>query len=57
LRLLAVIFFASAVLCQAAENAAGRWEGSAQIPGEELKLIVDLSAQPVKQKVRAAASV
>jgi hypothetical protein len=30
-------------LCQAAETAAGRWEGVAQIPGHELRLIVDLS--------------
>jgi hypothetical protein len=45
LRLLATIFFASAVLCQGAESAAGRWEGSAQIPGGELKLIVDLSEE------------
>jgi hypothetical protein len=43
LRLLAIIFFASAALSHAAENASGRWEGSAQIPGLELKLIVDLS--------------
>jgi hypothetical protein len=43
LRLFAAIFFASAVLCQAAESAAGRWEGSAQVPGRELKLILDLS--------------
>lgn len=43
MRLLATILFASAALCQAAENAAGRWEGTAQIPGYELKLIVDLS--------------
>jgi hypothetical protein len=43
LRLLAAILFASAALCQAAESAAGRWEGAAQIPGHELKLIVDLS--------------
>jgi hypothetical protein len=41
--LFAAILFASAALCQAAESAAGRWEGSAQIPGGELKLIVDLS--------------
>jgi hypothetical protein len=34
---------ASAALCQAAETAAGRWEGVAQIPGQELRLIVDLS--------------
>jgi hypothetical protein len=43
LRLFAAILFASAALCQAAESAAGRWEGAAQIPGHELKLIVDLS--------------
>ena len=34
---------ASAALCQAAETAAGRWEGIAKIPGNELRLIVDLS--------------
>jgi hypothetical protein len=45
LRLLATILFASAALCQAAENAAGRWEGSAQIPGGALQLIVDLSEE------------
>jgi hypothetical protein len=43
LRLLAAILFASAALCPAAESAAGRWEGSAQIPGGELKLVLDLS--------------
>jgi hypothetical protein len=48
LRLLVPIFFASAALCQAAESASGRWEGSAQIPGGELKLIVDLSDESGK---------
>ena len=48
MRLLATIFFASATLCQAAESAAGRWEGSAQIPGGALQLIVDLSEQSGK---------
>jgi hypothetical protein len=43
LRLLAAIFFVSAALGQAAESASGRWEGAAQIPGNELKLILDLS--------------
>ena len=43
MRLFAAIFVASAALCQAAGSAAGRWEGFAQIPGRELKLIVDLS--------------
>jgi hypothetical protein len=45
LRLFAAILFASAAVCAAAENAAGRWEGFAQIPGREIKLIVDLSAE------------
>ena len=45
MRLFALIFFASALLCRGAESAAGRWEGSAQIPGRELKLIVDLSQE------------
>ena len=48
MRLLATIFFASAAFCQAAESAAGRWEGSVQIPGEELKLILDLSEESGK---------
>ncbi len=43
LRLVATILLAGAALCQAAESAAGRWEGVAQIPGNELRLIVDLS--------------
>jgi hypothetical protein len=51
LRLLAAIFFASAVLGQAADSAAGRWEGSAQIPGGELKLILDLSDETGKDWV------
>ena len=45
MRLLAAIVFASAALCQAAGSAAGRWEGSAQIPGLDLKLVVDLSEE------------
>ena len=45
MRLLAAIFFASAALGHAAESVAGRWEGSAQIPGAELKLVVDLSEE------------
>ena len=43
LRLVATILLAGAALCQAAENASGRWEGVAQIPGNELRLVVDLS--------------
>ena len=43
LRLVATILLAGAALVQAAGNAAGRWEGIAQIPGNELRLVVDLS--------------
>jgi hypothetical protein len=48
LRLFAAILLASAALCQAAPSAAGRWEGVARIPGNELKLIVDLSDEDGK---------
>jgi hypothetical protein len=37
--------FGCVSICRAAENMAGRWEGSAQIPGRELTLIVDLSEE------------
>src|SRR4051812_39147597 len=40
---------ASAALGQAAETAAGRWEGVAEIPGHELRLIVDLSDEGGKE--------
>ena len=43
MRLFATILLASAALGQAAESAAGRWEGVARVPGQELRLIVDLS--------------
>jgi hypothetical protein len=48
LRLFAAILLASAALCQAAPSAVGRWEGAAQVPGNELKLIVDLSDEDGK---------
>ena len=48
MRLFATIFFASALLCRGAESAAGRWEGAAQIPGQELRLIVDLAQDDEK---------
>jgi hypothetical protein len=43
MRLVATLLFASALLCDGAEIAAGRWEGSIQIPERELKVIVDLA--------------
>ena len=43
MRLFALVLLGSAALCSAAESAAGRWEGVAQVPGQDLRLIVDLS--------------
>jgi hypothetical protein len=42
LRLASIILLYSALACEAAEMAGGRWEGSIQIPGSEFPLIVDL---------------
>src|SRR5450432_1857272 len=43
MRFVFMIVLCSALISRADEPAAGRWEGSAQIPGRELKLIVDLA--------------
>ena len=40
------IFLAYSWICHAEENIAGRWEGSAQIPEGEIKLVVDLAQDP-----------
>src|SRR5438874_12922475 len=45
MRVAFILFLASAVLCYADENAAGRWEGTVQIPGRQLTLVVDLAAK------------
>ena len=37
------ILFSAALLCQASEPAAARWEGSVQIPGRELRVVIDLA--------------
>jgi len=51
LRLFVSVLLASTAFCQAADNAAARWEGLAQIPGGELNLIVDLSQDQAKESV------
>jgi len=43
MRLILILAFGFAWICRAEEPVIGRWEGSAQIPGAELKLIVDLA--------------
>ena len=39
----ATILVSAALLCQAAEPAAARWEGDVQIPGKELRIVIDLA--------------
>jgi hypothetical protein len=39
--LVLILVLASSVLARGEESAAGRWEGSVQIPGNDLRLIVD----------------
>jgi hypothetical protein len=43
MRVAFILLLASSLLCRAEENAVGRWEGTVQIPGRELVLIVDLA--------------
>ena len=45
MRIAFILLLASAFLSRADENAAGRWEGTVQIPGRQLTLIVDLAAE------------
>jgi hypothetical protein len=45
---LVLLVSAAALLCQGAEvppSLAGRWEGAVQIPGTEMKIVVDLAQQ------------
>jgi hypothetical protein len=44
MRVAFILLLASAFIFRADENAAGRWEGTVQIPGRQLQLIVDLAA-------------
>jgi hypothetical protein len=46
MRVAFILLLASSLLSRAEENAVGRWEGSVQIPGRELVLIVDLAKDP-----------
>jgi hypothetical protein len=41
MRLILILVLASSVLARGEESAAGRWEGFVQIPGNDLRLIVD----------------
>ena len=45
LRLILILVFFPALICRGEESAAGRWEGSVQIPERELKVVVDLAQQ------------
>jgi hypothetical protein len=43
MRLAALLLFASTCLCRASDTVAGRWEGAVQIPGAEVRLVIDLA--------------
>jgi hypothetical protein len=45
MRVAFILLLASAFISRADENAAARWEGTVQIPGRQLTLIVDLAAE------------
>jgi hypothetical protein len=45
MRVAFILLVASALISRADENAAGRWEGTVQIPGRQLTLVVDLAAE------------
>jgi hypothetical protein len=45
MRISIILFLAAALISRADETAAGRWEGTVQIPSRELVLVVDLAAE------------
>jgi hypothetical protein len=45
LRLVAIVLFTAALPCHAQDAISGRWEGTAQIPDDELSVIVDLAQE------------
>ncbi|PYK97312.1 MAG: hypothetical protein DME32_16045, partial [Verrucomicrobia bacterium] len=45
MRVAFILLLASAFISRADENAAGRWQGTVQIPGHPLEVIVDLAAK------------
>ena len=45
MRLIAIVIVAAALKCRADDLVSGRWEGTAQIPHDELTVIVDLAQQ------------
>ena len=44
-RLITILIVASALPCRGEEAISGRWEGSAQIPDDQLNVIVDLAQE------------
>jgi hypothetical protein len=45
LRLIPIVLFVATLPCRAEDVVSGRWEGSAQIPDEELTVVVDLAQE------------
>jgi len=50
----AALVFAAAVLAQAAEPAAARWDGTLQLPGREYRLVIDLARNAQGQWIGSA---
>ncbi len=48
MRVAFILLLATALISRVDENAAGRWEGTVQIPGRPLEVIVDLAAKSDK---------
>jgi hypothetical protein len=48
------LFFAVAAICQASESLAARWEGAVEIPGRELRVVIDLAQDGRGQWVGSA---
>lgn len=45
MRLISIVIVAAALTCRAEDVVSGRWEGTAQIPEDELTVVVDLAQQ------------
>src|SRR5689334_24996212 len=48
------LIFAAFLVCRASEPAAARWEGAVQIPGRELRIVIDLAQDSGGQWIGSA---
>ena len=50
----ATLLFAAVLVCRASEPAAARWEGAVQIPGRDLRVVIDLAQDTGGQWIGSA---